>query len=188
MDKSGLLNRILSGAASIDIGRKDLATDGLEHAGRLFYEDGLSTALACFKDAETATDPKMLVSVELTFLQQEFQFCSEQDTDTRSSLTQAIQSFEDALRCLTTVEDSVLYRAAETTYPASSKYRHRCFPKDAFHLACIAHRTRLRNSIRTPGVSMMEKAVLQQRVSNMIAAQGCYFEKQGKAFKADPVS
>jgi hypothetical protein len=191
MVPDGLLNSILLGAANIDIDRKDLATDGLEHAGRLFYEDGISTALSAFKDASdlwsaSSAGPQIIIWVELAFLQQEFQFCSETDTSTRSSLAQAIQSFEDALSCLKIVEDAPAYRSAGATYPTNPKYRYHGFPRDAVHLACArtlvrAHRTRLQNSLRTPGINMIEKAVLQQRAINMTVAQGGYIEKQKKA-------
>jgi hypothetical protein len=124
-----------------------------------------------------------MIWVEMVFLQQEFQFCEDTDTSTRSSLTQAIQSFEDALRSLKTVEDSILYHAAETTYPTASKYRYHGFPRDAIHLACAAHRTRLQNSLRTPGINMIEKAVLTQRGANMTTIQTAYAEKQGKALE-----
>jgi hypothetical protein len=125
MDLIGLVNSIVLGAINIDKGRKYLSTDGLEHAGRLSYEEGISTALDVFKNAQISTDPQTMILVELTFLQQELQFCHETDTIARNSLTQAIQSFEDALRSLKTVEDSVLYKAAETTYPTAPKHRYR---------------------------------------------------------------
>jgi len=121
--------------------------------------------------------------IELTYLQQEFHFCNETDTITRSSLTQAIQSFEDALRSLKIVEDCTLYQGAEATYPTASKYRYHGFPRDAIHLACTAHRTRLQNSLRTPGINMIEKAVLTQRAANMTAIQAAYTEKQRKALE-----
>jgi hypothetical protein len=183
MDLTGLLDNILLSAFNIDKGRKNLATDGLEHTGRLYYENGISLSLNTFKDAQTSTDPQTMILVELAFLQQELQFCNETDTITRSSLTQAIQSFEDALRSLKIVEDNTLYKGAEATYPTASKYRYHGFPRDAIHLACTAHRTRLHNSLRTPGINMIEKAVLTQRVANMTAIQGAYTEKQKKALQ-----
>jgi hypothetical protein len=183
MDLTGLVNNIVIGASDIDKGRKNIATDGLEHAGRLFYERGILTALDVFKNAQISTDPQTMILVELTFLQQEFQFCNDTDTITRSSLTQAIQSFEDALRSLKTVEDSILYKAAETTYPTAPKYRYQGCPRDAIHLACAAHRTRLQNSLRTPGINMIEKTVITQRAANMTAIQTAYVEKQGKAME-----
>ncbi|MDR2607449.1 MAG: hypothetical protein LBC57_03575 [Treponema sp.] len=157
-----------------------MAADGDEHEGRIFYEKGIFGVAEAFQEAQTSADPQTMILAELAFLQQELQFCDETDADTKNSLTQAIQSFEDALRCLKTVEDTIGYRFAETTHPTASKYRIQGFPKDAFHLACIAHRTRLRNSLRTPGINMREKAVLYQRAANMTTAQGSYIEKQKK--------
>jgi hypothetical protein len=183
MDLIGLLNNIILGAADISKGRKNLATDGLEHTGRLYYENGISVSLNTFKTAQASADPQTMILVELTFLQQELQFCNEADTITRSSLTQAIQSFEDALRCLKIVEDSTLYKGADATYPTAPKYRYHGFPRDAIHLACTAHRTRLQNSLRTPGINMIEKTAITQRAANMTAIQTAYTEKQRKALE-----
>jgi hypothetical protein len=85
--------------------------------------------------------------------------------------------FDDALLSLEAVED-LGYKIAEKTYPHKQENRVKGFPKDSFHLACIAHRTRLSNILRAPGISIIEKAVLQQRVDNMRIAQGSYMEKQ----------
>ena len=183
MDLTGLLNNIVNGSIKIDRGRKFLAIDGFEHAGRLSYEDGISIALDTFRNAQSSSDPQTMILVELAFLKQEFQFCNETDTITRSSLTQAIQSFDDALRSLKIVEVKTLYQGAEATYPTASKYRYLGFPRDAIHLACAAHRTRLQNSLRTPGINMIEKTVLTQRAANMTTIQAAYAEKQRKALE-----
>jgi len=185
MDLNGLLTDILSAASNIDSGRKNLAIDGFERSGRLFYEDGISTALGIFKNTQISAEPQTMILVELSFLRQEFQFCDETDAITRSSLTQAIQSFEDALRCLKTVDDGILYQGVETTYPTAPKYRYHGFPRDAIHLACTAHRTRLQNSLRAPGINMIEKAVLTQRIANMTTIQVAYAEKQRKALEKE---
>jgi hypothetical protein len=181
MDQVGFLNSIVVLVNKIDRGRKGLATNGEEHEGRIHYEDGISSALSAFLEAQTTAAPQVLILSELTFLQQEFQFCNEVDTITRSSLAQAIQSFEDALRCLKTVEDSLAYRSVETAFPTNPKYRIHGFPRDAVHLACAAHWTRLQNILRSPGINMLEKAVLQQRAANMKTIQKSYVHKQEKA-------
>ena len=181
MDLTGLLNSIVIGASDIDKGRKNLATDGLEHTGRLYYENGISATLECFKNSQISANPLIMILIELTFLQQEFQYCDESDNFSRSSLTKAIQSFEDALRSLKIVEDKTLYRGAEATYPTDDKYRYHGFPRDAVHLACAAHKTRLQNSLRVPGINMIEKSVITQRVANMSTIQAAYVEKQRKA-------
>jgi hypothetical protein len=51
MDLAGLVSKILFSSENIDLGRKSLATDGREHEGRLFYEDGIATASAAFQAA-----------------------------------------------------------------------------------------------------------------------------------------
>ena len=183
MDLTGLINSIVYGAYNIDKGRKNLATDGLEHTGRISYEDGISIAHECFQNAQVSADPLIMISVELVYLQQEFQYCNESDNFSRSSLTKAIQSFEDALRSIKIVEDTTLYRGAEATYPTDDKYRYHGFPRDAVHLACTAHKTRLQNSLRVPGINMIEKAVTTQRAANMTAIQAAYTEKQRKALE-----
>jgi hypothetical protein len=153
--------------------------DGMEREGRIHYQHGIAGSLECFKDTQSQADCRTIILVEAAFLAQEFQFCAEDDSATRSSLTQAIQSFEDALLSLEAVEDPG-YVVAEKTYPHRKENRVKGFPKDAFHQACIAHRTRIGNILRSPGINMTEKAVLQQRALNMLAAQGAYFEKQEK--------
>jgi hypothetical protein len=77
MDPTGFLSNLVSHAVDIDIGRKGLATDGEEHAGRIHYEEGVSGSLTSFREAQASADPQILVLAELVFLQQESQFCDE---------------------------------------------------------------------------------------------------------------
>jgi len=181
MDLTGFVSDLVGFSNKIDIGRRGLASDGEEHEGRTNYEEGISCTLALFKQAQVSANPLIIILSELVFLQQELQFCHETDTITKSSLTQAIQSFEDALRCLKVVETPDVYRIAEATHPTASKYCIQGFPKDAFHLACISHRTRLQNVLRSPGINVIEKTMLQQRADNMAATQGSYVQKQKEA-------
>ena len=83
------------------------------------------------------------------------------------------------------MEDGSLYRGAEATYPTDDKYRYHGFPRDAVHLACAAHRTRLQNSLRVHGINLIEKAVTTQRIVNMTAIQAAYVEKQRMALEVD---
>ena len=181
MDQAGLVDRIFSAVQHIDMGRKGFATAGGEREGRLNFEFGIASALSTFKEVQETIDSQTLVLAEKFYLQQELQYCNEADTITKSSLTQAIQSFDDTLRCLKTVEDSALYRAVETAFPTSPKHRIKGFPRDAVHLACAAHWTRLQNILRAPGISMPEKAVLEQRAANMKTIQAAHLEKQRAA-------
>jgi len=185
---TGLLIRIANAAANIDLGRKGFATRGKEQEGRISYEDGIAKALAAFKEASatnvaaTTADPQTIILVEYTFLSQELQFCEKSDKESLSSLTQALQSFDDAFLALKTVEDSALYQGAETTYPHHKDYRVKGgFPKDSFHVACGSHKTRIQNILRAPGIDPIEKSLLKQRLANLPAAQNGYIEKQKKA-------
>jgi hypothetical protein len=184
VDRTGLLNDVFTSALRIDDGRKGFAVPGKERQGRVLYEDGIALAMSAFQEAQRNADPQTLILVEVGFLTQELEFCAKEDTDTRSSLTYALQSFRDALRSLATVEDAAGYNFAETTYPTDPKKRVQGFPADAFHQACGSHKTRLLNILRTPGVDMLEKALLKQRAANMKAAQGAYVEKQNKALSS----
>jgi hypothetical protein len=180
--KIGLVNRIHAAAFSIDFGRKGFATRGKEQEGRISYEKGIAEALAAFKEAQATADPQTIILVEYTFLIQELQFCDKSDKDSFTSLTQAIQSFDDAFRVLKIVEDSTLYHAVEEAIPHHKKHRVKGgYPKDSFHFACGSHKTRIQNILRSPGIDPIEKALLKQRLINLPVAKKGYIEKQKKA-------
>ena len=183
MEAIGLVDSIYQAAINIDFGRKGFAIRGKEQEGRISYETGVSAALSSFKDAQSTADPQTIILVEYTFITQELQFCEEGDKDTLSSLTQAIQSFDDAFLVLKVVEDKAQYLGVENSHPHNKKYRVSGLPKDSFHIACISHKTRLQNILRSPGIDPIEKALLKQRFTNLSTAQGAYVEKQKIALK-----
>jgi hypothetical protein len=171
---------------NLDAGRKGLATIGKEAEGHQLFDDGIAIAMTAFQEAKDSAEPHVLILAELAFLQQELQFCDESELQsavkaTHSSLNQAIQDFEDALRCLATVENKTLYQAAETTHLTRPNKRVQGFPKDAFHQACHVHRTRIQNYRRVPGMNPLEAALYELRFGNMAAASSNYIEKQKAA-------
>ena len=180
MDLAGLIDSVLISVALVDRGRRGLSTDGDEHKGRLSYEEGIAGASKAFSIAMSINDPKTILLAEEAFIEQELHYCSEEDFSTRSSLIKALQSFDDAFLCLEAVEDDAGYKIANKTWPHTSKYRIKNYPKDALHLACIAHKTRITNTLRSPGINMREKALLEQRAANMTAARNAYINKQKK--------
>jgi hypothetical protein len=181
LDQTGLLNDIFIGVNNINEGRKGFAVPGKERKGRMSYEEGIALALSVFKETQRGADPQTIIFAEVSFLTQELQFCAEADTGTRNSLSYAIEAFRDALRSLEVAEDAAGYKVAEKTYPKDPKKRVQGFPMDAFHQACASHRTRLHNVLRSPGIDMLEKALLAQRADNMKTARKAYVEKQRKA-------
>jgi len=180
LDHSGLVLRISDAAASIDFGRKGFATRGKEAEGRILYEDGIAIAMSAFKEALITADSYTIILAEYTFLTQELQLCAKDDKDSLSSLTQALQSFDDAFLAIKAVEGSS-YQVVDLAIPHSKKYRFKGHPKDAFHIACDSHKTRLKNILRFSGIDPIEKDLLKQRHANLPTAQNDYVEKQKKA-------
>jgi hypothetical protein len=118
----GLVDDIYTAASAIDFGRKGFAIRGKAEEGRISYENGISLALSAFRDAQSTSDPQAIIIAEFTFINQELIFCDKSDTDSISSLTKAIESFNDALLALKAVEESG-YKIAEQIFPRDKKYR-----------------------------------------------------------------
>jgi len=114
LDKIGLVDSVYKASISIDSGRKGFAARGKAEEGRISYEDGISVASSAFIQAQASADPEIIILAEYTFLNQELQFCEDTDTGSLSSLTQAIQSFDDAFLALKIVEESTLYQGIES--------------------------------------------------------------------------
>ena len=186
MDRIGLLDNIIISEADIAQGRIWLNTDGMEREGRISYQRGLAMALDTFQTVQklASEDLALLILAEYTFIAQELELCDPMDSQATSSLQNALLSFDDAFLTLTAVADATLYRGAEMTHPHSVKYRIRGMPRDAFHIMCVAHRTRLNNILRSPGINLSEKNLLIQRLENINAAQSAYLEKQQRISEA----
>ncbi len=181
MDPTGLVSNIFNATKKIDAGRKGFATRGKEAEGRLLYEEGIALAMTVFKEAQATGDPFIMLLVESAYIMQERELCDKSDKDTINSLTKANDSLEDAFLALQAVEGSC-YRAVDLATPHDKKFRFKDYPKDAFHIACSSHKTRLQNIIRAPGIDPIEKELLKQRIVNLPVAQDGYLEKQIKAF------
>ena len=185
MDLNGLKNRLYNAAANIDFGRKGFAIIGEERSGRIAYEEGIADALSAFMEAHTSTDPHIIITAEYTFLTQELNLCDARDKNSLVSLTSAIKSFDEAFLCLEIVENHAGYQLSEKTYSHRRESRIKGFPKDAFHLACVSHRTRLQNMLSATGLDLIEKSLLEQRRLNLTAARNSYIKKQKFALDAN---
>ena len=181
MDPIGLAAEIYDSVINIYAGRKGFATRGKEQEGRISYEIGIATALAAFKKAQVSADPQAIILAEYTYISQELELCPETDKYSLQSLTNARQGFDDAFLVLQVVEDSVIYRGVDKAFPHHKDNRFKEFPKDAFHIACMAHKARLQNILRSPGIDPIEKSLLEQRLVNLSTAQSGYVGKQEKA-------
>lgn len=183
MDRTGLVDKIIDSAYAIEQGRKWLDVEGQAESGRVSYRTGLARALELFKEVQTraAEDLELFIVAEYTFLGQELQFCLSSDTKTVTSLTAALQSFDEALLALKEVEAGSSYGIVDRCFSHRPEYRAAGMPKDAFHVACLSHKARLDNSLRSPSVNANEKELLKQRCTNIKTAQSVYLAKQKKA-------
>jgi hypothetical protein len=185
MERTGLTwltDRIFVSALAIDQGRKWLDTQGKAEAGRISYKKGLSDAHNAFKEAqaEALKDLELLIGAEYTFIGQELNFCDSADMETINSLTQAIEYFDGALLVLKIIKKPTQYKLVERAFSVHHNFRYNKMPKDAFHVACMGHITRIKNSLRTPGINLAEKELLEQRLANIKTAQSVYLQKQKK--------
>jgi hypothetical protein len=184
MDQTGLIDRVTKAVLDIAAGRRGLALIGEENTGGPPYRKGLSDAAQIFDEVHQAGDIELLLIAEYAFLQQEFHSCDPADTAALSSAQQAVDSFDDAFRALEVVRDSAAYKEAEKTYPRNRKNRYHGCPKDAVHQACIAHKTRINNTLRTMGLNLTEKAVYEQRRRNLGTMHTVYLALQKTALGA----
>jgi hypothetical protein len=185
LDRVGLLDKINESVTAIYQGRAWLATDSLEHEGRRSYEDGLAMAMDVFKTihAIAETDLNLLIVAEYTFLAEERQFCDPSDKATITSLTDAIQNFDDGLVALSIVEEGESYKIVDKCFSHRDGCRHNGMPKDVFYYACAGHLARIIGIRKAPGINIAEKELLKQRYENIVAAQSVYFAKQKKALE-----
>jgi hypothetical protein len=147
-------------------------------------EAGISAAAQAFRETRATGDPQVLIQSDYTYSEQEYQFCDPADIRAQSSLTASIRGFKDALNSLEIVKESEIYKKADKTHPTDPDHRVQGCPLDAFHQCCKAHITRLDNNLKTPGINMIEKAVIEQRQENMKAARTAYLKLQMAALEA----
>ncbi|GHU98227.1 hypothetical protein FACS189483_05970 [Spirochaetia bacterium] len=180
-----MLVSIVNSVYNIDLGRKGLATAGATEDGFVSYSSGMANALAVFKEVsdlqsadQAANDLETLILAEYAYLTEELRHCRPEETQVVTSMTAALASFDDALLALEAVQDPTVYLGAEKTWPHNPDYRYNDMPRDVFHIACHAHRTRLNTPLRVPGINTVERQVYEQRSVNMTVAQNAYLKKQ----------
>jgi hypothetical protein len=181
LDQIGLITRINRSVADIVDGRRGLAINGETEAGLVSLQTGMANAMAVFQDVAIGADAETMILIEHAFLTEEKRFCIPSNKAVLGSLTHAIDSFDDALRILPVVGNASSYQCVDMAFPRHGDYRVEGMPKDALHLACIAHRTRLNNTLKTPGLNPSEFTIYQQRITNMAVVKKVYLALQKTA-------
>jgi hypothetical protein len=188
MDTDGLIIEVGKAVQRIYEGRIWLDTEGLEAKGRLRYHEGLAMAMdALDKTIPIAADDLGLpILLELGYLVQELHSCDPGDAESVASIERGMSELEDALRALSALNQGAAYRIVDLAYPRKGdRHRKDGLPKDAYHVACDSHCTRLGNILKSPGVNLTEKALLRRRIDSLRAAKAAYMDRQRAALGED---
>jgi hypothetical protein len=183
MDQNSLILRVTEAQELISEGRQWHETDGFEAKGRKRRNMGLDRMADIIHKvrANAATDLLSVALVEHSIVNQELRLCDPADEHGIESLEHALSELDDAFLALRVVDDAALYRAADMTYPHKERFRRKGLPKDAFHNACDSQVTRIGNSLKALGLSLAEKALMEERSENLKAAKDAYMDKQRAA-------
>jgi hypothetical protein len=122
-----------------------------------------------------------MLLAEYVYLSQELEESEDNEPEGKASAEAALQSFDDAFLALRAVEEGAAYHIAEQTFPHRNQWRYRGLPRDAFHVACIAHKTRLKNGLSRLGLPRLDRELAQTRIAALGAIQQVYLEKQQSA-------
>jgi hypothetical protein len=181
METSGLSINIANAAAMIARGRRSLEIMGKTEAGLLDFQAGHTLARRTFQEAVTSGDVELILLAEYLFVTQELAESEGNEPEGKSSAEAALYSFDDAFLALKAVEEGAAYHIAEQTFPHRGQWRYKGLPRDAFHVACIAHKTRLKNGLSRLGLPKLDRELAKTRITALGAIQQVYVEKQQAA-------
>jgi hypothetical protein len=178
MDKNGLINKMSAAVSTINEGRRGIVTPGGTENGRINFEKGHVLAMRTFQEAAASGDVELILLAEYLFVTQELADSEGDEPEGKASAEAALQSFDDAFLALKAVEEGVAYHIAEQTFPHRSQWRYKGLPRDSFHVACIAHKTRLKNGLSRLGLPKLDRELAKIRIAALGAIQQVYVEKQ----------
>jgi hypothetical protein len=181
MEKNGLSINIVDAATTIAAGRRSLESKGKTEAGLLDFEAGHTLAKRTFQEAIASGDVELILLAEYLFVTQELAESEGDEPEGKSSAEAALHSFDDAFLALKIVDDTAVYRGVEMAFPHRGQWRYKDLPRDAFHVACIAHKTRLRNGLSRLGLPKLDRELAKTRIAALGAIQQVYIEKQQSA-------
>jgi hypothetical protein len=166
-------------------GRLGLETDGEEHEGMAAFKKGIAIAAELYTEVMKTGDPELMLLAEYTYMSEELEHAETDETGAEASAAAAVQSFDDALLALKAVADPTMYAGVELALPHCGQWRYKGFPRDAFHVACLAHKTRIKNGLSRFGVNRRDRSLAELRVIVFTAAQNEYTKKQQAVLAKD---
>jgi hypothetical protein len=178
-----LIKKLNDAANLIFFGRIARRSRGQTEQGLEDFEQGLVLAIQVFDEALASADPFLMLLAEYTFVIQELESGYPEEKEALASYRAARSAFDDAFRALEVVKDQMLYKGVEKAFPRQGDYRHNGYPKDAFHIAYIGHRTRLQNTLKQIGIDPLERSFREKRIQACPIAQTAYTVLQKKALE-----
>ncbi|MDR0873092.1 MAG: hypothetical protein LBN27_06440, partial [Prevotellaceae bacterium] len=70
-----------------------------------------------------------------------------------------------------------------TFFSTEKAFRHKGMPKDAFHIAFLSDRARVKNGLSRLGLSPEDRGIALGRVAMIDGAIDCYMEMQRKSLQ-----
>jgi hypothetical protein len=94
-----------------------------------------------------------------------------------------LEVIDDALNALKAVQNGDGYQWVDLAYPRHDKraWRFKDMPKDAFHVFCASHKSRLQNGLTRFGVSKIDRELITLRTDTINAIEEIYCKMQRQA-------
>jgi hypothetical protein len=165
-------------------GRVELRTQGKTEEGQIKFNAGLTKAVTEFSEVQSSRDLFLMLLAEYIYTAQELASSRLEEIEGRASCEAAMRDFDDAFRSLEAVGDERGYCTAEKAFPRKPRFRYKGMPRDAFHLAYMGHRTRVRNTLRKIGFDPAEQTLMELRLRVFNTAQEVYLKLQQTALSA----
>jgi hypothetical protein len=182
MEKNGLLSDMRNAVANLAEGRRKLYTEGTEVEGLKSYQKGYKVIVSLFKEALATGDPEMILLAELFYTVSELNESHSNEPVAKNSAQAAVRKFEEALQAVRVICNPAYdYGVVHKVFSTEKAFRHKGMPKDAFHIAFLSDRARVKNGLSRLGLSPEDRGIALGRVDMIDGAIDCYMELQRKS-------
>jgi hypothetical protein len=178
--KNGQRGDIAYAVRAIEEGRTKHFTPGQAEEGLAAFMEGSALLKQSFLDAKATGDIETILRAEYDFLSNAIIEGDSDETFAKSSAEAGLEVIEDALNALKALALGDAYKAVDLAYPRHDKraWRFKDMPKDAFHVFCASHKSRLQNGLSRFGVSKIDRELVKLRIDTINAIEEIYCERQ----------
>jgi tetratricopeptide (TPR) repeat protein len=185
MEKNGLFIDMQDGVADLAKGRRMLYIEGTEVEGLKSYKEGYEQIISLFKEAIATGDPEIMLLAELYYTARELYESQGNEPVAKTSAQAAVRKFDEALQIVKVVQNQG-YSLVHKAFSTEKAFRHKGMPKDAFHIAFLSDRARVKNGLSRLGLSPEDRDIALGRVDLIDGAMDCYMELQRKSLDIVP--